>query len=230
MFFVDDVEPDVGQAVTFTNESQNAKRFEWDFGDGYGSKEANPVHYYTATGTYDVIMTAFSKSGLEDKATITIKVMVPTLLVVEVVEYYDEYVVPGASVRLYPTLPDWENERNLEAEGITDKYGIAVFSHLDPFIYYVDVWENDHDNYLLKVENVSFIRTPEVMPNKINWFVAWVDVADHSKGEGKSDKSMTVRKFERKPIDKNRPGTFSDEDWQKLYDRSIKIKKGAVSR
>jgi PKD repeat protein len=223
-FRVNTSEPDVGQDVQFTNESHNANRFEWDFGDGYVSSDENPVHYYTASGTFDVKMTAFSRSGLSDEATITMDVKIPTLLEIEVVEWYQEYDVSGASVRLYPTLPDWQAETNLETEGITDDNGFVVFSNLGPYVYYVDVWEQNHDNYTLASEDVGFIRTPEIMPHKINRFIAWVDVADHtSKGDGKRDRTLVIKKLERKPEDKSR--IINDtEDWKALYEKSIKIK------
>lgn len=223
-FFTDTVEPEVGQDVYFTNDSRNANSFEWDFGDGYVSSEAEPVHYYTATGTFEVVLTAYSRSGLSDQASITIDVKIPTLLEIEVVEYYDIYVVEDASVRLYPTLIDWEEETNLETEGFTDEDGFVVFSHLGPWIYYVDVWEEHHDNYTLKQEDLGFIKTPEIMPNKINRFVAWVDYyADHTKGEGERGKSMVIKKLERKPTDKSK--SISDiDDWKVLYDKSIKLK------
>lgn len=32
--------------VTFTNSSQNAQSYVWNFGDGQTSKEKNPVHTY----------------------------------------------------------------------------------------------------------------------------------------------------------------------------------------
>ena len=35
--------------------------------------------------------------------------------------------VAGASVRLYPTLPDWEDEENMTSEGYTDANGFVVF-------------------------------------------------------------------------------------------------------
>lgn len=38
----------------FTNLSQNADSYEWDFGDGTTSTEVNPVHEYSQPGTYDV--------------------------------------------------------------------------------------------------------------------------------------------------------------------------------
>jgi hypothetical protein len=222
-FFIDRDQPEVGQDIHFTNDSHNAKRFEWDFGDGYISNDENPTHYYNASGSYEVELTAISKSGLSDKAYLTIDVMIPTLLEIEVVEWYQEYDVPGASVRLYPTLPDWQDETNLEAEGFTDDNGFVVFSHLGPFVYYVDVWEQNHDNWTLASEDVGFIRTPEIMPHRINRFIAWVDVADHGKGSGVRDRSLVIKKLERVPADKIKsiPET---EDWQELYDRSIKLK------
>lgn len=44
--------------VTFTNFSQNATSYEWNFGDGQTSTEANPVHIYSAAGNYTVVLTA----------------------------------------------------------------------------------------------------------------------------------------------------------------------------
>lgn len=222
-FFTNTVEPEVGQDVIFTNDSHNASSFEWDFGDGYVSSDAEPVHYYTATGTYEVVLTAYSRSGLSDESAITIDVKIPTLLEIEVVEWYDEYSVEGASVRLYPTIIDWEEETNLESEGFTDADGFVVFSHLGPWVYYVDVWEQYHDNYTLKIEDIGFIRTPEIMPNRINRFIAWVDYVDHGKGVSTRDRSMVIKKIERKPDEKTVSLTGTD-DWQELYARSIKVK------
>ena len=143
----------------------------------------------------------------------------------EVLEYYDEYSVPDASVRLYSTLPDWENEEDREAEGYTDEDGIVVFSHLGPYVYYADVWETNHDNYALKAEDIGFIRTPEIMPHKINRFIAYVDIVDHGKGDRTDDKTYILRKFERKAADKEQSLSITSTDnWQELYDRSIKMK------
>lgn len=225
-FSTDTVEPVVGQAVYFYNSSHDAERFEWDFGDGYISNEANPVHIYNSTGTFETTLTAISKNGLESKASITLKVMVPTFLEIEVREYYDEYVVPDASVILYPTIADWDAQTNSVIEGFTDANGIVVFSNLDPFVYYVDVWEANHDNYILRDEDVGFIRTPEVLPHQINWFIAWVDYVDHGKGIGRAgSRPMVIKKFERVSKDKKQPSSsaFTD-DWQELYARSIKKK------
>lgn len=44
--------------VTFTNFSQNATSYSWDFGDGGTSTEENPVHTYAAADDYTVVLTA----------------------------------------------------------------------------------------------------------------------------------------------------------------------------
>ena len=167
----------VGQPVFFTNTSHNSDRFEWDFGDGYTSNESDPVHTFTSTGSYEVIMTAFAKGGHSDETRLTLNIVIPTLLEIEVREYYSEDLIPGASIILYPTVADWDAQTNMVDEGFTDADGVAVFSNLDPFVYYVDVWEATHDNYQLRNEDVGFITTPQIVPNKINRFIAWVDVA-----------------------------------------------------
>jgi len=224
-FFTDTVEPEVGQEVFFTNESHNAVEFEWDFGDGFISNDVNPVHIFTGTGTFEVILTVYSGSGLTDKASITIEVMIPTLLEIEVAEYYDDYPVANASVRLYPTLPDWEDQTDMTSEGYTDADGFVVFSHLDPFVYYVDVWEEDHNNYTLKDEDIAFIRTPEILPHRINRFVAWVDYTGEGKGATAHNRTVVIKKIEKRSADMVQSNAGSGiTDWQELYNRSIRIK------
>jgi hypothetical protein len=194
-FYIDNAEPEVGQEVIFTNSSANAERFEWDFGDNTWTDEPNPVHVYTGTGTYQVTLTAFSKSGLEAKAFATIDVKIPTLLEVEVLEYYDGYPVENASVLLYPTLADWDAQTNEITEGYTDADGFVVFSHLDAFVYYLDIWEAHHNNYTLREDDVNFIRTPQIKLHSINRFTAYVDYVAGTKGDGVRDRKMVIKKL-----------------------------------
>jgi hypothetical protein len=220
-FYSDTVEPEVGQEVFFTNDSQNARRYEWDFGDGYISSEDNPSHIFNGTGKFEVKLTAISKSGLTSEAFLTVDVKIPTLLEIEVREWYDEYIVPDASVILYALLTDWDAEKNKITEGFTDKYGKVVFSNLEPFVYYVDVWEQNHDNYALRDESVDYIRTPEIVPNTINRFVAWVDYVQHGKGI-RGGREIVIKKFERVNSFKGQPQATSDtEGWQELFAKRV---------
>ncbi len=62
-----------GGDVTFTNLSENAVSFQWNFGNGNSTATVNPHHSYAATGTYKVVLTATNTCGIQkDSAEITI--------------------------------------------------------------------------------------------------------------------------------------------------------------
>ena len=45
--------------VSFQNQSQNATRYVWNFGDGSTTEDENPTHTYTAAGAYSVKLKVF---------------------------------------------------------------------------------------------------------------------------------------------------------------------------
>lgn len=191
-FYSDKVTAEIGEDIYFTNISQNASEFEWDFGDGTWSDAWNPVHSYSASGVFTVVLSAYSSTGIVDRSYLDVEVLSPTMLEVEVLEYWDEYPISGASVILYPTLTDWDNETNAIAEGFTNASGKVIFTDLGPYVYYVDVWHPTHNNYTLRSEDVGFIRTPMLNRNELNQFTAWVDYTG-SKGESAArDRKLTV--------------------------------------
>ncbi len=51
------------RTFTFTNNSRNGNRFTWNFGDGNGSSEANPMHTYALPGNYTVTLTVSNACG-----------------------------------------------------------------------------------------------------------------------------------------------------------------------
>jgi uncharacterized repeat protein (TIGR01451 family) len=55
----------LGESATFANTTTGEPpiTFEWDFGDGGTSTEVEPVHDYTAVGTYQVTLTATNNDG-----------------------------------------------------------------------------------------------------------------------------------------------------------------------
>jgi peptidyl-prolyl cis-trans isomerase B (cyclophilin B) len=63
------------QPIVFSNESEKAVTYLWDFGDGTTSTESAPEHRYFASGEYTVRLTATNEKGKsssrEEKLTLT---------------------------------------------------------------------------------------------------------------------------------------------------------------
>ncbi len=198
-FYVDDTEVYIGEEVWFTNDSYNAVEYDWDFGDGTWTDVENPVHTFNASGTYEVVLTAYNRNGRADEAAITISVLTPTILEIEVLEWNDEYPVSGATVTLFNTLNDWYDFTNaIVPTGLTNRNGKVVFYGLGEFVYYVDVTEANHDNLdFYGFENNNYLRTQQLVPNEINQFIAWVDYVG-TKGDD-TRKRGVIRKIERVP-------------------------------
>lgn len=60
--------------VLFSNNSQNADTFFWDFGDGETSTDSDPWHQYSATGSYTVMLIAQRDGCLNDTTYFAIEV------------------------------------------------------------------------------------------------------------------------------------------------------------
>lgn len=58
--------------VQFTNTSTNSNFQQWDLGDGNTAGAPNPLHTYTAAGTYTVRLVAEHLSGCTDTAQVTV--------------------------------------------------------------------------------------------------------------------------------------------------------------
>jgi len=60
--------------IQFTDLSQNATEWNWDFGDGTNSTELNPTHTYSAAGIYNVKLVVNNENGTASNvATITVQ-------------------------------------------------------------------------------------------------------------------------------------------------------------
>jgi PKD repeat protein len=60
--------------VQSTDQSQNATRWSWDFGDGDTSTSQNPLHTYYVAGSYTVTLSASNKNGtISTFSTITVQ-------------------------------------------------------------------------------------------------------------------------------------------------------------
>jgi PKD repeat protein len=173
----------VGEEVEFYNTSVDAADYLWQFGDGITSEFPTPVYSYDDPGTYTVTLTAYGSGNEVNSYSKIIEVVegINSALRITVLEYYDEYAVEDASVILYESLSDWENEINPTEEVFTTPLGKCVFEGLNYQRYYVDVWEADHDNYNLAAEDVTFIETQPLEPGYIHDFIAYVDYYEPGK-------------------------------------------------
>jgi len=63
-----------GATVTFTNKSEGAASYEWDFGDGTTSTEESPVHTYPGKGKYVPTLYAISANGVKGEASTVLQI------------------------------------------------------------------------------------------------------------------------------------------------------------
>ncbi|MEA1877416.1 MAG: carboxylesterase family protein [Bacteroidota bacterium] len=80
-FFHDQHKPHAGFSyssraldVVFTNESTDAQNWYWDFGDGETSRQDNPDHTYSTSGTYTVTLHVENKIKSWDESSIEVSV------------------------------------------------------------------------------------------------------------------------------------------------------------
>lgn len=173
-FTVSNLLVEAGEDVYFTNTSLDAVSYEWDFGDGFMSYERNPVYRFLSTGTFTVTLKAISKDNLTDRAFIDITVLPTTVLNILVLEYWDEYIITGAEVTLYSTYDDWLDFADPVISGFTNSVGEVEFYHVAEGNYYVDIYEDLHDNELLGLEDPLNVKI-YVTPNELNLWTMYVD-------------------------------------------------------
>ncbi len=63
------------QGISFSNNSENADSYVWDFGDGNTSTEEAPSHTYTEPGVYYASLLARGVSGCDDAAVVRIEIV-----------------------------------------------------------------------------------------------------------------------------------------------------------
>jgi len=203
-FYASEVAVDIQEYVYFTNNSRDAKYYEWDFGDGTSSTANNPAHKYAQSGLYTVTLTAISRDNIIDRAYQDIEVYFPPLEI-RVLEWtddwanvtdWDPYAIYDISVWLYPNWNDWltHSDAYILDDGFTDSDGWVVFPDVGPYVYYIDVYGDYHDNYLLAQDDINFVRTPQLVDDDFNVFIAFVDYYPDGK---KGTKRGVIRELKR---------------------------------
>lgn len=186
-FVVDDRFVEPNELVRFTNVSENATSYHWDFGDGTYSNVPNPDHIYSHEGIYTVTLTANSRDGNVDMATLDVEVFYDVELEITAAEWNEyeeiEFIIPYAYVILYETLNDWYFDENAVVWGEADADGVIGFIGLKPQRYWVwveadDIAESgDHydnsDFYNYYPE--EYLATHPLVQFSLNTWIAWAD-------------------------------------------------------
>jgi hypothetical protein len=94
-FTVDDsLSIDSTQVFTFTNCSQNAVRYEWDFDDFTYAPVANPVHVFNKKGNFTVSLTAYNTDNESSQTSHVITIGNYSLSTIEYYEFYSNLSMP----------------------------------------------------------------------------------------------------------------------------------------
>jgi PKD repeat protein len=200
-FYVSSPVVEVYETVYFTNTSSRADYYRWDFGDGTVVSDLSPAHVYDIPGTYLVTLEAYQGSNEVDRSTMYVDVL-STTLDIEVLEYYDQYPIANASIVLYTSQYDWDNQLNTvyNLEWFTNADGIAVIYGLDPIVYWVDIWHQNYDNYQLAAEDINNVKTLPLEYHGYNMYTFYVDYVGTtiSRKDGRQVARYKVVKAERK--------------------------------
>lgn len=91
-----------GDNVQFTNASENAYYYQWDFGDGGSSFDSDPAHVFEDDGRYDVELIAI---GDDDSDTATLEI--------DVYRPYDISIFEGTGIEDVYVSDVWSNARSV---------------------------------------------------------------------------------------------------------------------
>jgi len=129
--------------IYFTNFSENAVSYLWDFGDGQTSTDFEPTHIYTENGTYTVTLSIYSELDCEfSTVQKTIVITIPEV---------EEPELPST-----PDDPDTEPEVPIVIVSIQDiewMKNISVFPN--PFNNEIYIENTNNENFVAELYDIS---------------------------------------------------------------------------
>lgn len=121
--------------IQFTNTSQYASNFFWNFGDGHGSEETNPTHIFESAGTYNVYLHAICNGDTVSSLLRMDIAPPPSQISVDVVSIWfpDEYL--DGLFELHYYIGNYnETPASLDAVNVTDfPFGWVINKDLSYF-------------------------------------------------------------------------------------------------
>jgi beta propeller repeat protein len=187
-------------SVQFTDLSENATEWKWSFGNGATSIEQNPVHTYSAAGTYTVNLTVSNSNGTDSKLA-TINVSEKNVLDDNETEGTETRITTNTSSQLNPDIYGerivWQDGRNGSGDywdptGNWDIYMYDTFTstetrittneslQINPAIYGDKiVWQDDRNgNSDIYMYNLSSSAETQITTNESNqmWPAIYGDI------------------------------------------------------
>lgn len=150
--------------VSFSNSSQNATTYLWNFGDGNTSTSVNPIHTYLNNGTYNVTQTAFNSCGSNS---ITSTIIIAKAPVASFTSNYinpickNESVTFNNSSAFSPTSFLWTFEGGIPSTS-TDQNPSVVYAQVGTFDVTLTVTNVNGSNSITLPDYVLVDSKPEV--------------------------------------------------------------------
>lgn len=163
-----EINPEAGDELQFVNNTLNAKRYYWDFGNGETSEEYSPIVIFEKPGDYNVTLVA-EGALRSDSLTQSFLINPPTVLELYC---YQRDLIPlnSAYVRVWSTLANAQRDRQPLFSKIADKNGMVSFQNLEATTYFVYVQKSAEGGEYAGGGDVGPLRI-----NKINAYSAVVD-------------------------------------------------------
>ncbi|WP_163707216.1 PKD domain-containing protein [Mangrovibacterium lignilyticum] len=144
------------RTITFTNTSERAVSFAWDFGDGETSTDENPVHTYADAGEYTVTLTTTGVDG-STPASVSQNVAAAVAVFVPVTVENGDFELPGTGrLKNWDDIPGWNSDVPSEDSGVENRADITEGGSYVGVIRNVDgpVW-NLTDHVIVEGEQIK---------------------------------------------------------------------------
>lgn len=169
----------IKQTITFTNASENADSYLWDFGDGTTSTEKNPTKVYTEGKAYTVKLKAVGTTGTGNYAK-TLVVIDPDAVVLS--DKFLYYIEDGSKVVIKKVSVNVGSTPELVLD-ISDKSGLGLACDtINKKIYFTEtkstngkVWQVNMDGTGLKTIATGFTNPNAIVVDHKSQKLYWVN-------------------------------------------------------
>jgi gliding motility-associated-like protein len=145
------------KAVSFTNKSIGATYYVWDFGDGSGNAEVNPIHLYNKSMETFVCLTAYNSSGCPNKKCLPISPRV-----INVIDVPTGFSPNGDGINDYIQIKGYGvKEYSFQ---IYNRWGELVFKSTN----INDKWDGTYKGKLQEVDAFSYLLQVTFTDNSIS--------------------------------------------------------------